>query len=62
MTELEKMIQSQGTTPATGSDQPQISPEEFAMLESRVEARYQAFTQEVDQMREEWDRSTQEAL
>ena len=30
------------------------------MLESRVEARYQAFTQEVDQMREEWDRSTQE--
>ena len=58
--ELEHAVQSQGTTPATGSDQPQISPEEFAVLESKVEARYQAFMQEVDQMREAWDRSTQE--
>ena len=47
------MMQSQGTIPATGSEHPQINPEEFAMLESRVvEARYQAFTQEVDKMRE----------
>ena len=46
MMELENTAQSQGTTPATGSDQPQINPEELAMLESRVEARYQAFTQD----------------
>ena len=55
MAELDNMMQSQGTTAATSSDQPQTSPEDFAMLEPRVEARYQAFTQEVDQMREEWD-------
>ena len=54
------MMQSQGTTPATGSDQPQINAEEFAILESRVEARYQASTQEVDQIRVKWDRSTHE--
>ena len=59
MTELENMIQSQGTTPATRSDQPQINPEEIAQLESHIEARYQAFAEEVDQMREDWDRATQ---
>ena len=44
MLELEQAVQSQGTTTATGSDQPHISPEEFAVLESKVEARHQAFT------------------
>ena len=53
MTELEKMVQSQRTTPATISSQPQTNSEELALIESRIEARYQAFTQDVDQMREE---------
>ena len=53
MTELEKMVQSQRTTPTTISSQPQTNSEELALIETRIEARYQAFTQDVDQMREE---------
>ena len=54
------MMQSQRTTPATGNDQPQINSEELAVLESRIEARYQAFTQKVEQMREDWDRANRD--
>ena len=40
----------------TSSEQPQISPED---LVSRIEAQHQDSTQEVDQMKEDWDRSAQ---
>ena len=53
------MVQSQRTTLATVSSQPQINSEELAAMESRIGARYQAFANEVDQMREEWDQVVQ---
>ena len=52
-------MQSQRTTPATVSSPPQTNSEELAAMESRIEARYKAFTHEVDQMREEWNQVVQ---
>ena len=45
---IERQMQSQNPTPATISDQSPVGQEEFAQLESRTEARFQAFTNEVD--------------
>ena len=45
------MTQSQRTSPA------QVPSEEITSLESGIEARYQAFAHEVEQMRNEWERT-----
>ena len=49
---IERIVQSQSATPATASVQSPSKQEDFAQLESRTEARFQAFTYEVDQLRE----------
>ena len=56
MTEIEQMAQSQRTTPATDSSQPQRT-EGLTEIESRSEARHQAFIQEVEKTKEDWDRA-----
>ena len=53
LTGLERMVQSQRASPAAASDPHQDDQEAFTLLESRIEARFQAFTHEVDQLRDE---------
>ena len=53
MHEVERVAQSQSASPATTNDQKPSVHENFVQLESRIEARFQACTQEVDLFREE---------
>ena len=53
VTRIERIVRSKSATPVTPSDQNLVGQEEFAQLESRIEARFQAFTHEVDLLREE---------
>ena len=53
VTEVERVVQSQSASPASTNDQHPSVQENFVQLESRIEARFQAFTQEVDLLREE---------
>ena len=56
---IEGIVQSQSATPATTSVQSPFGQEDFAQLESRIETRFQAFTHEVAQLREELAHSVQ---
>ena len=55
MTDLEQTVQSQRTTPVTEASGPQVSSEAVASIESGIEARYQAFSHEVERLKDEWD-------
>ena len=57
MTELEQTVQSQRTTSAADRSSPQVPSEEITSLESGIEARYQAFSHEVERVRDEWERA-----
>ena len=59
MTEVQKVVQLQNASPATTSDQHPSIQENFMQLESRIEARFQAFTHEVDLLREEITQSAE---
>ena len=50
LTDLEQTIQSRRTTPATEASAPQVPAETLTSVE-------QAFTHEVEQLKDEWDRS-----
>ena len=46
---IEQIVQSRSNTPATMSIQSPSGHEDLEQLESRIDARFQAFTHEVDQ-------------
>ena len=51
--EIERMVHTWSASPATTVEQNPIAPEDVAQLESKIETRFQAFTREVDLLREE---------
>ena len=55
LTGPERLMQSQASAP------PQVNQEEFTLLESRIEARFQACTQEVDRLSDELAHSVEVA-
>ena len=55
--EIERVIHTRSTSPATTVEQNPSAHEDLPHLESRVEARFQAFTRKVDLLREEFSNS-----
>ena len=51
--EIERMVRTRSASPATTVEQNPTVQEDVARLESRIEARFQAFAREVDLPREE---------
>ena len=57
MAEVERVAQTRSASPATTKEQNPIVQEDFAPLEARIEARFQAFAFEVVLLREEVSQS-----
>ena len=57
MAEVERVVHTRSASPATTLEQKPTAHEDLTQLESRVEARFQAFTRKVDLLREEFSQS-----
>ena len=61
MTEVERAVQTQSTSPATSVEQNQAIHEDIQKLDSRIEAGFRAFSRKVDEPRE-WTTQSVEGI